>query len=406
MEQRRAGRHLPLGGLNVEGSLTVGSIRGVDIRIHRSWILIALLIGWSFYARFAADDRGPLTLTVMAVAGTILFFGSVLVHELAHSLEARHRGVHVAGITLFLFGGVTETRFDVERPGDEFALTAVGPFSSFVLAAVFGLVATYGAGAGLASVAAVSGHLAWINLALGLFNLLPGAPLDGGRILRSIVWKVTGDRGRAVRAASRTGQVLGLLIAGLGLLQLFFVRGGLVGGLWFVFIGWFLARAAAGELLQHRLRARLGGLTVGELVSDDPLPAIEGEASVDDVVAALRRRPEDAMRVTADGETIGLVGIEDVAPVPDAERAEQRAAGVAVPMDEVATVPVDTEVVDAVGALGNRRFVAVVSDADTVVGLLTREQLQRILKRSLQLDGDAASVRRRPQDHIPGGDRP
>lgn len=389
----------------MEGSLTIGSIRGIDIRIHRSWIIIALLIAWSFYARFAGEDRGAVAALVMAAVAAVLFFASVLVHELAHSLEATHRGVRVGGITLFLFGGVTETSFDVERPVDEFALTAVGPFSSFVLAAFFGLVATYSAQAGLQMVAVVAGSLAWINLALAVFNLLPGAPLDGGRILRSIVWKVTGDRGRAVRTAARTGQVLGLLIVGLGVLQVFLVPGGLIGGLWFVLIGWFLARAAASEIVQHRLRDRLGGMTVGELVSADPLPAVSPETSVQDVVEELRRRPEDAVRVVAEGRTQGILGIEDVAAIPEEERRARTAADVAIPMDDVTTVAADEEIVDAVGTLGSARFVAVVHD-DTVIGLLTREQLQRILKRSLQLDGEKQGIRRRPQDHIPGGDRP
>lgn len=390
----------------MEGSLTVGSIRGIDVRIHRSWIIIALLIAWSFYGRYAMEGRSTTTLVVMAAVASVLFFGSVLFHELAHSLEAQHRGVHVGGITLFLFGGATETKFDVERPGDEFALTAVGPFSSFVLAAVFGLVATYARVGGLGPVAAVAGSLGWINFALGVFNLLPGAPLDGGRILRSAVWKITGDRAKAVRVASRSGQVIGMFIVGLGLLQLFLVPGGLVGGLWFVFIGWFLARAAASERMQHELQDRLGGMTAGELVSDGPLPAVAHAAPVREAVEELRRRPEDALRVTRDGDTIAIVGVEDVAAVPEAQRGETTVADVAVPMEQVKTVAADAEVVDAVGSLGRGRFVAVVGDGGEVIGLLTREQLQRLLKRSLQLDGASAGARRRPQEHIPGGDRP
>lgn len=241
----------------------LGAVRGIDIEVDASWVIIAVLVAWTFWSRFTVVHGHALPAGIpMAVVAAILFFASVLAHELAHSLEAVHRGVEVDGITLFLFGGATRTRFDVERPRDEFALTAVGPFTSLVLAAAFGLVATYAGSFGLTVAADVAGTLAWVNLALTLFNLLPGAPLDGGRILRSIVWAVTDDRGTAVRLASRSGQVLGAGIGALGVFQLFFVPGAAGGGVWFAFIGWFLFGAASGELRQHEERGSADERTV------------------------------------------------------------------------------------------------------------------------------------------------
>lgn len=386
------------------GSVRIGAVFGVDIRVHRSWILIALLVAWSFVSRYAADRSLAIGI-VMGLIAAALFFSSVLVHELAHALEAEHRGVEVGGITLFLFGGATETRFDVERPVDEFALTAVGPFSSFVLAGLFGIVATYSGAAGLVAVAQVAGTLAWINLALAVFNLLPGAPLDGGRILRSLVWKLTGDRQRAVRVASRAGQVLGYTIAALGVLQLFTVRGQLIGGLWWLFIGWFLASAAGAELVQHELEAKLAGARLGDLVSEEPLPSLPDDVDVAAVAEELRRRPESVLSLERDGDRIALVGVEDVASVPAARRSHRRALEIARPLEEVPTMPADRGLVEALRSVGSEELIAVTAEDGEVLGVVTREQLQRIAERSLRLDGPTRASRRHPGGHLPGPGR-
>ena len=234
---------------------TVGRIGGVDIRVDSSWLVIAFLVTWTFWVQFQRDRGGAVAL-VMAVVGAALFFASVLVHELAHALEARHRGIEVRSITLYLFGGATETASEARRPGDEFAVTAVGPWSSLVLGCTFALLA-YGADeAGLRAPGQVAGLLASVNLILAFFNLLPGAPLDGGRILDSIVWRVTGDHRRARRVATGAGRVLGSALIAFGFFEAVAVSGGFVGGLWLAFIGWFLFQAATAE---RRARAPVTG---------------------------------------------------------------------------------------------------------------------------------------------------
>jgi Zn-dependent protease/CBS domain-containing protein len=386
----------------LSGALRVGSIRGIDIRIHRSWLVIALLVAWSFSSRYATLGDHPLGVAIaMGVVGAVLFFVSVLVHELAHSLEAQQRGVEVGGITLFLFGGATETKFDVERPFDEFALTAVGPFSSFVLAALFGIVATYSGAAGLDIVAEIAGLLGWINLALAIFNLLPGAPLDGGRILRAIVWKVTGDRARAVRVASRAGQVLGYAIAGLGVLQLFAVPGAFLGGIWWILIGWYLANAAGSEIVQHELQEKLAGATIGDLVSDEPLPQLDHGVDLATVGEELRRRPESVLALVRDGEEIALIGVEEVASVKAADRAGQPALSVARGLDDIPTVSADTELLDAMQAAASDELIAVTDEEERIIGVVTQEQLRRVLERSLRMDAPTRAARRRPEGHIP-----
>jgi Zn-dependent protease len=227
---------------------TVARIAGVDVRVDNSWFLIAALVTWSFWTRFDS--------VVMAVVAAALFFASLLAHELAHALEARHRGIGVRFITLYLVGGATETESEATRPGDEFAVTAVGPWTSLVLGCAFGLVA-FGAdriGRGASAVGEVAALLAWVNLLLGFFNLLPGAPLDGGRILDSVVWRVTGDRARARRISTSAGRLLGYALIALGLAFTLFVSDGVFDGVWLAFIGWILARAATAE--GNRARAR------------------------------------------------------------------------------------------------------------------------------------------------------
>lgn len=394
------------------GRLTIGSISGIEIRIHRSWFFIALLIAWSFWSRFRLADHGTATALAMALVAAILFFSSILAHELAHSLEAQHRGAQVRGITLFLFGGATETSFDVDRPRDEFALTAVGPLTSFVLAALFGVVATYSARAGLDVIAEVAGHLGWVNLALGVFNLLPGAPLDGGRIVRSAVWAITGDRRRGVRVAARAGQVLGVSIAGLGLLQLFLVPGGFVGGLWLMFIGWFLAVAAQSEVAQQELGERLGGLTVGALARERALASVDAATDLATAAEQLRRQADDALTVEQDGRATGVLLLGDVAEVPEDRRSERSVGELAVPIDELPSVDGETEVVEALGQLRGDRPLAVTTeggDRTRVEGVITPEQLQRVVTRTLRLGSGGGRGRRgtaaAPAGHIPGKDR-
>src|SRR5438105_9469671 len=225
---------------------TVARVGGVPVRVDASWVVIVALVTWSFWDHFL-PDRGAAAALLMAAVAAALFFASVLAHEVAHALEARHRGIEVRSITLYLFGGATETASEARRPGDEFAVTAVGPWTSLVLGCAFGLGAFGADQVGSAAVGQVAALLAWVNLILAFFNLLPGAPLDGGRMLDSLVWRVTGDRARGRRVAVVAGRILGAGLIVLGVLEALAVSGGVVPGLWLALIGWFLAQAAGLE---------------------------------------------------------------------------------------------------------------------------------------------------------------
>ena len=195
-------------------SWRVGRVAGVEVRVDSSWAVIALLVTYTMYLRSSIvyPELSGAGAVGIAVLATVLFFGSVLVHELAHALVSEARGIRVQDITLFLFGGATRARVDSRGPGDEFLITVVGPLTSLLLAGLFGLGNLAGRNALPPPLAGTLGYLAWVNLLLAAFNLVPGFPLDGGRLLRSAIWKATGNLRRATRIASVAGQGAGWLL--------------------------------------------------------------------------------------------------------------------------------------------------------------------------------------------------
>jgi len=359
---------------------TLFRIGDIPVRADASWFVVLALLTWSFWTRFNLTYPAG-TALVIAVIAAALFSLSVIAHEIAHALEARHRGIPVGGITMYLFGGATEVYSDeVRRPGDEFALTAVGPWTSIVLASAFGLIAYVSQRLGVQWVADLCGELGWLNLLLGIFNLLPGAPLDGGRILAAIVWRVTGDRWKAVRVAARAGRVLGALVLALGVVELFL--GGFAGGLWLALIGWFLLQSAVAEELQANLQEALAGSTAGGLVTmplmvppDTPLAAL-----TEDQFAS---RHVDSLLVGDGNEPSGVLTLEDIRRLPAARRAGATAASVARP---IAAVPVVDAGVPATGVLAQvaRGPVAVTRDG-RVVGVLTAPEVLSAARRARDL---------------------
>src|SRR6266545_6698425 len=224
-------------------SWRLGRIAGIEVRIDSSWTVIALLITYSLYVRFSSIYTNLSTIGAvgLGILASVLFFGSVLAHEMAHALVSQARGIRVQDITLFLFGGATRARVESRGPGDEFLIALVGPLTSGILAGLFGIAAGLGDDVLSRPLVGTLGYLAWVNLLLAGFNLVPGFPLDGGRLLRSAIWKATGSLRRATRIASLAGQAVGWLLVAGGVA--FLLTGNLAGGIWFAFIGWFLVQA-------------------------------------------------------------------------------------------------------------------------------------------------------------------
>jgi Zn-dependent protease len=347
-------------------AIRVARVRGVEVRLDPSLLLLALLLTWLLSVRFSGA-YGTGVATIMGIVASLLFFGSILAHELAHAFEALHRDIEVAAITLLLFGGVTEMHSESRHPRDEFVIAAVGPYASLVCAAVFGLVAaganTFLDGSFGAAVLEVSRLLAYLNVLLAAFNLIPGAPLDGGRVLRAAIWYVTRDRRRAVRGAARAGQFFGIVTIGFGVLE--FTRGlevAAIGGVWWVIIGVFLFGAARSELRRADLLALYDGRTVGDVLGPGPqvvardqrVEVLDPDASGDDHLLVT---DEGADGGAAPGATDGahpgaddgaahdpITGWLDVATLRElhpADRALRTAGDLARPIDELPTVAAD-----------------------------------------------------------------
>ena len=247
-------------------SWRLGRIAGIEIRVDPSWTVIAILVAYSLFLQFtlvypSLSDAGGIAL---AVGATALFFGSVLAHEMTHALVAGLVGIPVRDITLFFFGGATHADLESHGPRDEFVVSVVGPLSSVALAGLFWWASILGRGVLPHPVEGAIRYLASINLLLAVFNFLPGFPLDGGRLLRSVVWGATGNLRRATRVATLTGEVIGYLLLAGGVTLL--LSGALITGVWFAAIGWFLARTARasyGDFEEREAMRWRGGSSAG-----------------------------------------------------------------------------------------------------------------------------------------------
>jgi Zn-dependent protease len=248
----------------LRNSIRIARIGGISINIHISWILIFILVTWTLAAGYFPQNyphwSRPLSWSV-GVITSILFFVSVLLHELAHSFVARARGLPVHDITLFIFGGVSQLEEEPQTAATEFIMALVGPLTSIVLGGAFGALSVAASGVS-EPLAALGMYLGGINVVLGLFNLIPGFPLDGGRVLRSVLWQATGSLQRATRWASLVGQAVAYLFILAGIWRIF--TGDWVGGLWIAFIGWFLDNAASSSYRQLTVRNLLVGHKVRE----------------------------------------------------------------------------------------------------------------------------------------------
>jgi Zn-dependent protease/CBS domain-containing protein len=364
------------------GSLRLLQLFGFDIRIHWSWPPIALLLIWSLatgYLASAFPDWSARDRWLTAGATSLLFFGSVLAHELAHSLLARRRGLTVRGVTLFIFGGVSALEDEPRRPWDEFWIALIGPLTSVAAAAGFGLVWLVSQAIEATPVTAVTGYLAAINLALGVFNLLPGFPLDGGRVLRAVLWGTRGSLLRATRIAAQAGRGVAALLAGLGVLSLLGVGG--FGGLWFVLLGWFLWNAAGSSYQQVLLQRSLDGVRVSTLVEPDVVrvaPTMTLRELADDFL--LRGRQRAFFVAPEAGGVLGLITLADVHQVPQEDWDAVSVYRAMTPLEQLVVVTPDTEATAALQLMAHHNLghVPVVAGRE-VYGLLSRTGLLQAL---------------------------
>lgn len=366
--------------MDFSSSITIGRIRGIAIRIHWSWLLIFALLSWSLAeemfghhmsANWTASQRWAAGLATSA-----LFFLSVLLHELAHSFVAERHGTRVPSITLFVFGGVSSMAEEMHTPGQEFRVAIVGPLTSIVLAAVFAVLWLPVRHEGIS---VTFGYLAWINALLGVFNLLPGFPLDGGRVLRSIVWARTKSLLRATRVASQVGTAMAYGLIALGLINI--IAFGLFGGLWYVLIGLFLKSASQGAYEAMVVDRALSDVRVGATMRPAPEPVDAGtnvQRLIDD---RMLNTAERAFPVLREGRVAGLLTATDIARVSRERWKSTAVEAVMIPVERVLTTTPESPLAEALRGMQEHGFhqLPVLEDG-RLVGMLTRGDVLRYVE--------------------------
>jgi Zn-dependent protease/CBS domain-containing protein len=379
----------------VPGSFRVARILGIDIRIHISWALIFLLVLLSladqvFPASYPQWSQQK-TFIVSAVAA-LLFFTSVLLHELAHAVVARHFKMSVSSITLFLLGGVANLTKEPPSAKAEFFMAAAGPLTSLAIGGLALLVergvADSASLPSLQPVEAVAGYLGFINVAVAIFNLVPGFPLDGGRVLRSIIWGLRRDRVEATRIAARGGQLVAGLMVVYGGTRV--INGEAMGGLWMWLIAYFLYGAASQALQQERVTAAVGGVRVGQLMTTDFRSAPSGITIGQLIRDIVLPHNLQAIPVVASDRLIGLVTIADLRKVEQDQWATTRVDAVMTPASELPTVSPDEQLIAALDRFGSRDLPLLpVVDRGSLVGVLYRESVAGYVRMREMLGFDA-----------------
>jgi Zn-dependent protease/CBS domain-containing protein len=379
-----------------QGSIKLGRMLGVPLAMDPGVILIGGLLSWLLATLILPRGAPGLVGSVywsVAIVGALLFLGSLLAHEMAHAIVARRNDVEVEGITLWLFGGFAQFANEPRSAGAEFRISAAGPATSLGVGALF-----IGAAFGLSAIGVpvvyttLLGWLGLINGFLGVFNLLPGAPLDGGRILAAALWKLRGDRISGRIGAARTGKAVGMGLAGLGVAEVLFIGGW--GGLWTIFIGWFIFNAARTEQVYFVGERALGDLTVRDAMVEHPQSVRTWTTVADLVEGPLRSASSSAVPVLDwNGAPAGIVTMDDVSKVPAEEWSSTEVIQVVRAAGAVPTVAPDQRVADLIEQLapGSGGYAIVVENGHAI-GLIGPDEVRRAIELGkMRPDGSTSS---------------
>lgn len=363
------------------GSFRLFKVAGISVEVNISWLIVLVLLASSLALDWfpsAVPRQGVAVYWVLGFIAALLLFGSVLVHELAHSLVAKARGLPVKSITLFIFGGVSDLEREPQSPGVEFQMAFVGPLASLLIGGV-ALLAGIVIDGSSRLVAATLDYLGIANLLLGAFNLIPGFPLDGGRVLRSIIWKATGSLRTATRWAAYVGQGFAYLLILFGI-WLFFT-GDIIGGLWAGFIGWFLLQAAQAENMQVMLESVFKGVTVAQLMSPAQITVLSNRTIQQLVDEYLLPHGIRSIPVMREDQLVGLVTLADVRRVPRERWQETFVSEVMIPVERLAVAhPAESlnEVLPRMAAPDVNQLPVV--EGYRLVGMLSRDAIVRFVE--------------------------
>ena len=364
------------------GAFTLGRIFGIQFRLHYTWFVIFVLItvslSWQYFP-FSYPEWDTLTYWVTGIFTSILFFISVVAHELAHSLVGRANGIPVKSITLFLFGGVAHMTREATRHSAELKMAAAGPISSLVIGGLFFLLHLL-----LQNIseplAAMAFWLAQINVVLAIFNLIPGFPLDGGRVFRSLLWRFSGNYGRATRIAVQVGRGVGYLFILGGILIMFFFRGQWFSGLWLAFIGWFLIYVASASYRQAQWQAALQGITASEIMTST-CPVVHSDVTISRLVQEyIFIGGQRCFLVTDDGELKGILTLQNIKAVSQPKWEVTQVRDVMTPAERLKVAYPDQDILSVLEQMDENGISQMpVVNEGKVVGLVTRDNLIRLL---------------------------
>ena len=359
------------------GSLRVARLFGIPVFVHFSWLLVFALIAWTLATGYFPDqypELGVAAYWVRGVAASLLFFASILLHELGHSLVAIRSGIVIESITLFVFGGVARLASEPRDGRTEFRIAAAGPLVSVLLAGFFSVIAAVGIFG--AATAAIARYLAMVNVLVAAFNLVPAFPLDGGRLLRGLLWRPLGKL-KATRLAAGAGTFFAYFLILSGAVNL--LRGQAVTGLWHVMLGWFLKEAAASAYRQVRFDDVLEGLVVSDVMIRD-VETVPADLPISEAVREhFGRTGFGAYPVVRGAAVVGLLCLRDALRTPPDERADTSVQAVMIPVGEDLVAAPEEAVTDAVARMGSSSSGRmIVMDGGRLVGLIT---LRAVLRR-------------------------
>lgn len=368
--------------------LRFGNLFGIPFYINPSWFLVLALVTWDYGGGLA--QQFP-TLTgaspwLLGLGAALLLFASVLAHELGHSFVAISQGIEVKSITLFIFGGLASLERESDSPAEAFWVAIAGPLVSFTLFFLFMAIGILAPISG--PIAAIVNLLAYINLAIGLFNLIPGLPLDGGNVLKSLVWKITGNSYKGITFAGRVGQFIGWSAIGLSVLSFFGLSP--VGSVWTLLIGWFLLQNAGFAAQSAQFQERLDGLTAGDVVEPDS-PVIAADASLrqfaDESILNQDSGWQRFLVTDAEQQLIGTASIEDLKQIPIDQWETQTVRDIAKPTESELTIQSNRPLLDVIQLLEEKRLSAltVITENGSVVGLLEKSAIIERLRNGNQL---------------------